>query len=518
MICLVEMLRARQVQAPQAEHERERHETEQDQRVAPIEPAAWLLQVGVGRVRRQPRRPAGTRGTGSTIVVGRRRPLRRRICLELAHLARRERQADREPGDDREHDGDEQDQEPDAGIGEECALEEGVLHHWQPADARVDHALRDERPVLGVDPVHVREEDDRDGAVQPRPGAAREEEQRTEREGRKEIAFVDARREHEEGDRQDQRGHHHAAQVVTAGNLPQRQQRDGDEEQGPDLLPGQREAAGHEADGGVVAPVQRVAKTAPRVPPQAEGVDRESGVRVRRVTQLADQARHRVGGRQEAEAALHVRSGGDRRPQRHPERDEQQREGRDPGSQRCDDPQSDAPAVELRIGRATEQVALDADDGDDRDEERELELDEHRDHGADGGRLGPAAGEEVDRAQQRKRADRVDLAPHRRVEDRTRIEEVDRRRRQAGALGADPEARAFDQLVPPAPDHREEEPGDADVCQDPRDLQQGAGGVDAGDGRERRADLPEHPEDIQVAGRIIAEVAGLVELGWSDAC
>ena len=329
---------------------------------------------------------------------------------------------------------------------------------------------------------------------------------------------MDARREREERDRQEQRGEDDAADVIAPGDHHEREDCEADEEQGPDLLPCQRYPAEDEADDRVVAALERVAEPGPRVPPQVEGVDRKPGVRVRGLAQLADEARRRVSGRKKAKAALHIGAGGDRGPQPHLEREEHEGKGRDSRCQGRQDADPAALTVEVGIGGAPEEMALDADDGNDRNQEGELELHEECDDGADGRRLGPAAGEEVDRREQDQRADRVDLAPHRRVEDGAGVEEVDRRHGERGSVDADREAHPVDQLTAPAPDDHEEEPGDGDIGEDPRNLHQPAGDVDPDDRRKRRPDLAEQPEDVEIAGRIIGEVVGCVELGWSDAC
>ena len=77
VIGLVEVLGARQIEAPEAEDEREGHQPEEDERVAPIEPATGLTQVRIGRVRRE---PGGTAGAGSrgALAFLRRRTRQRR--------------------------------------------------------------------------------------------------------------------------------------------------------------------------------------------------------------------------------------------------------------------------------------------------------------------------------------------------------------------------------------------------------------------------------------------------------
>ena len=134
-----------------------------------------------------------------------------------------------------------------------------------------------------------------------------------------------------------------------------------------------------------------------------------------------------------------------------------------------------------------------------------------------GGRLRPAAAEGVDRGQQHERADRVDLAPHGRVEDRARVEQVDRGGCQPERLRRDVEPGSVDQLGAPAPGDDEQQPGDADVGQDARDLHEPGGGVPADDRGQRGARLAEQPQDVEVARRVVAEVARLVEVAGAEA-
>ncbi len=259
--------------------------------------------------------------------------------------------------------------------------------------------------------------------------------------------------------------------------------------------------------------MQRVAQAGPRVAPHVDGVDRKPLVGIGGLHQLADEARRRVRRGKEAEQPLRV-AARHRRIEGHAERQHQQRQRADPDRQRGQHAQWIAAARVRGVGGSPEQVALDADDGDDRDEEGELELHQQSEHRPKGGDLGPAAAERVDRGQQDERADRVDLPPHRRVEDDAGIEEVDRGRHDPQRLGPHPRRQRGS---PSASDH-EQEPRHADVGRDTRDLHQAAGRIQPDDRLQQSADGAEHPEDVQVAGRIIAEVALLVEMRWSEAC
>ena len=204
VIDLVEVLAARDVEAPQAEDEREDDEAQQEQGIAAIQAAWRLAEVRVGRIGRQPARirRSWSRGPGLEASGGRaphdRRGNRRRCLAPRARQRHRPRRHERENG------GDEQAEQPDAGIGEERRAEEGVLGHRHPTRAGV-HDAAGERPVLGIDPVDVREERDRDGPVDPGPQPSGTDEKRAERQRREEVALVDARRKHKEGDGQDQR-------------------------------------------------------------------------------------------------------------------------------------------------------------------------------------------------------------------------------------------------------------------------------------------------------------------------
>ena len=145
------------------------------------------------------------------------------------------------------------------------------------------------------------------------------------------------------------------------------------------------------------------------VPPQVEGVD--------------GQARVEVGGRDEPidQAVGRLRRGPDGQAER-PDQDHQRAHA---GRERGEHAQPVRPPIPLRIRRAAEQVPLQAHHRHDRDHEGVLELDQQGHGGADGRQLGPAARQPVEGDQHGQRADRVDLAPDRRVEDGARVEKVD---------------------------------------------------------------------------------------------
>ena len=72
---------------------------------------------------------------------------------------------------------------------------------------------------------------------------------------------MDAGRQDEEGDGQQKAGDEHAAKVVASRHLTRATSATTDEEDGSDLLPGQRDRPDHEPGRGVVAPDERVAQT-----------------------------------------------------------------------------------------------------------------------------------------------------------------------------------------------------------------------------------------------------------------
>ena len=118
-------------------------------------------------------------------------------------------------------------------------------------------------------------------------------------------------------------------------------------------------------------------------------------------------------------------------------------------------------------------MALDAHDGHDRDHERELELHQQGQDRAHRGQLSPAARQPVEAGQDGERPHRVHLPPDRRVEDRCRVEEVDRGGHQADARAAP----APHQPVPEAAAEEEEHPGHSAIGQDGGHLDQAGGDV-----------------------------------------
>ena len=125
VVDLVEVLAARQVEAPEAEDEGEGDEADEEQRVTAIQATGGLAQVRVRRVRCQPAQVAA-RGRRTPVESGLVERRRRRIGLDRRRpkLGRRERQAHRAPRHDREDGGDEEAEQPDAAVGEERRGEE----------------------------------------------------------------------------------------------------------------------------------------------------------------------------------------------------------------------------------------------------------------------------------------------------------------------------------------------------------------------------------------------------------
>ncbi len=219
-----------------------------------------------------------------------------------------------------------------------------------------------------------------------------------------------------------------------------------------------------------------------RVHPQVERVLGHPGKRLRCGDEAGDETVRRVVGVEQ--------------PQAERQADDDQR--RCTGEERQPDPARVArPGGAVSVGKA-QQMTPQADDGDDRDHEAVLELDEHRDDADRRRGLGPAGDEQVDGADDGEGRDRVVLAPHRRHEDDRGIEQEDRRGDQAGPLTEQP-AREEEQ------DGRE-----AKVRQDERQLDHERRDVRA---TERRAPGATgdagQPQDVQVDRRVVREVAGI---------
>ena len=137
----------------------------------------------------------------------------------------------------------------------------------------------------------------------------------------------------------------------------------------------------------------------------------------------------------------------------------------------------------------------DRDQRQDRDQDPELRLDQRGHHGVDRRPLRVVAPQLAQPQQEEDDTDRVDLAPDDAVEPADRVDDRDERRGQRD--------------VPPAAeleDHRPDEPADGQVGEDRRHLDEGD--TDPTDGL---SDEPQHPQHVQVAGRVVVEEVALVE-------
>ena len=139
------------------------------------------------------------------------------------------------------------------------------------------------------------------------------------------------------------------------------------------------------------------------------------------------------------------------------------------------------------------QRPADRDDGDERDEDAELRLDDRRDHREDRGSLRVIAPQLAQAEQQEHHAERVDLAPHGAVEPADRVEDEEQGREERHGL-------ARSELA----GHRPGEIADRRIGQDRRELDQVA------DATQPRCDRADEPQDVHVARGVVDESA-LVE-------
>ncbi len=369
--------------------------------------------------------------------------------------------------------------------------------------------------------VEVREAGQRQDDVGDPPAGRRGREDRAERDEREEIAFVDPRRRHEEGDRQDRQRHDQQATIVEHG--PDRGARqpllvddhrrrpstsrhhdaderdDRDQERRADVDgrdPGdQRRDLVGLVPGHVPQPQPVRGQTVAILAEERPGVvrvDRDVRVAAGRLGDLLEEADER---HPEREAQPDRRRERDRRAGHQPDRSLAQ-----PGQ----------PPVATRSGgqvpgtggdrrgpvppQAIPEVAPEKDDRQDRDEDPELRLDDRRDHRQERRPLGTTAPQLAQAEEQEDDAERIDLAPDRAVEPGDRIDH-DQDRPDAGRPARPAEL----------PDERMDEPGQNDVGQDRRQLDQVA---DPADGV---ADEPDQPQDVQVAGGVVDEEPTTVE-------
>jgi hypothetical protein len=139
--------------------------------------------------------------------------------------------------------------------------------------------------------------------------------------------------------------------------------------------------------------------------------------------------------------------------------------------------------------------AADRDHRDDGHEDAELRLDDGGHHGQHGRTLGTVAPQLAKREQEEHNADRVDLAPHDRVEPGDRVQDdepaADERRPTPGAELAG---------------HRPHEPAQDDVGDDRGQLDEVAHVA-----RQDLVEQPDAPQDIEIARRVVVEEVALVE-------
>ena len=152
---------------------------------------------------------------------------------------------------------------------------------------------------------------------------------------------------------------------------------------------------------------------------------------------------------------------------------------------RCGGPSGEPPVHE---------VAPDRDHHQDRDEDAKLRLDDRREDRQDRRSLDSPAPEFTQTEQEEHNPERVHLAPDRTVEPGDRVDHDDDGR-QPGAAARTAELEH----------HRMDEPGQCDVGQDRRQLDQVA------DSAQRVADDAKQPQHVQVARRVVGKIAGSIE-------
>ena len=355
---------------------------------------------------------------------------------------------------------------------------QGRAHPQPVVDPRVVRVDR------GQDHVHVGEGGGGEHEVrgEPTPGHGRED--RRHGEEREHVPLVDPGRHDEERDREDRQPDQDRLPIRTPGNKDTDDDRDKDEQ--PIREDRRPEGADERLGAGRAwrvraRPGDRVAQplAALREPraiarderPRVEGVDREVRVAARGLADLLDEIEYRQA---------------ERRPQ--------DRRGPEPRPQGGEQAPEAAPRARRRA--RVPQVAPQEDGRRDRDEDHsELDLDDPGDHSEDDRELGLVAPQGADGEQHEEEADRIHLAPDDAVEPGDRDEQVE-------ACPDEPGAATAAELV----DHRPYEGGHPDVGEDRGDLDE----IRAGQGPLHG---PDHPQDIQVTGRVVDERAALVEPG-----
>ena len=340
------------------------------------------------------------------------------------------------------------------------------------------------------------------------PEAARvDRQQRQEDEDREEVALVHARGQDEEGQREEDGGQQDRAARIAPGELDGPDREAQAEQEGPDreaVEPRQqRHLVGRPAAGGGQRRLPAGADEGPRV----IGVDAQVGVAGGGVAHARDQRRH-----VEAER-------GDEDEQDH--RPHGRAADQPPDALFLADPAAERPGHRRRArpGADQEEVAPQQGHPDERrEDDAELGLDQRRHDGEPDGGLGEAVDQEGDGDEHDQRADRVDLAPQRRVVPGDRVEEVQRGRPQRGAARIRPRSE-------PATDEAVEEVRDAQVGGDRRQLDQpaddrvGQRQDDPAEGDraaaketgQAAADRSDEPQHVEVAGRVVGEAGVGVE-------
>ena len=406
------------------------------------------------------------------------------------------------------------------------------------ADRRADPEPVADPRVVRVerrqDHVHVEEHGQRQDDI-GRPPAPRERGQdRPDGDEREQVSLVDARRQHEERDREDHETREHRQPVGSPGHNDTDGGEGDQHEQGPD--DDRRHRADHHRLGarwvaGRGVEDHRVAgpATGRRHPrpvrrgecPWVVGVDAGVWVLAGRLQHLLEETR---GERRS------VRAG---RDHGQAEREAQDDCGEEAGDPRRQDPQGSVgpllPCGEARpqpsnsrarperrrpvsvvdrrvqvapaVAARRPQRPADRHDGDDRGQDRQLRLDQGGDHGQDRRSLRLVTPQGPQPEKQEDHPERIDLAPHDRIEPGDRVGDDQRRAEESGPpTGAD------------LASHRPHEPAERNVGEDRRDLDQVA------DIAEELPDDADRIEDIEVAGRVIVEEGPLVEAAEALIC
>ena len=164
------------------------------------------------------------------------------------------------------------------------------------------------------------------------------------------------------------------------------------------------------------------------------------------------------------------------------------------GSGRCRSSGEGRVAIRPRSAESIPYVATEQDEGQDRDQDPELWLDHRRDDGEQGRPFWPATPQVAQGQEQEDHAERIDLTPDRAIEPGHRVDQDQDR----------PDPRRPTR-PPELDDEAVDQPGQDDVGQDRRQLDQVA---DPADGV---PDDPDQPQDVQVARGVVDERDPAVE-------